>query len=617
MQGSGRAGACPEVDACGCGSYPRAKVHVVDERPGPTRRDLGLSQIASLALGLLIGVAVGAVLLSVLRSRPRPAREIRVTVTANDLPGRRASTLAIDEGQASAIPAGRGGPADPLTLGTTGPASNLADTLGTGVRNDAAGAAMVAVPIIRRPDPLLAAMRERVEATVLLVGADAPVRLAAGSPLGVALAERPQAEAEPGRTGAGPDHGSGTASDSSPGAGSGPASASAPGAPLSGPCSDERRVAAERCDLADRLGEQAGLANQRLRDQQRAYDDLTTRATRMALVADPREIRSAKEAARLTFRRAHAGADSRESVEAAARDWLTEINRINQAAREATLEGTRMREASAQLALAIERLSLEADVARINAESAAEACHSAREALAACEEAQVDRRAGRVPVDPAAAPVEAARPRLVGGPEFEPGEIDDYTPPSERAFAGAEPRILRMLRGDGEAVRTVVEDVAGDDPVEQRRWQLLLSNLVDACVARAIEASSLEFPTDHGFWGPFSQVQSRDIATALASMGYRFDGLGGFSDGRVPGQRELSLAMGYAGLDPMRLRIWPTEATMPNLFEDVRVAADEYVASAAGELTLGEMVALLRGRAEPLADLWNNWGKVRPFLLEA
>jgi hypothetical protein len=153
--------------------------------------------------------------------------------------------------------------------------------------------------------------------------------------------------------------------------------------------------------------------------------------------------------------------------------------------------------------------------------------------------------------------------------------------------------------------------------VEQRRWQLLLSNLVDACVARAIEASSLEFPADHSFWGPFSQAQNRDIATALASLGYRFDGLGGFSDGRIPSQRDLSLAIGYAGLDPMRLRTWPTEAAMPHLFEDVRVAADEYVATTAGELTLGEMVALLRGRAEPLADLWNNWGKVRPLLLEA
>jgi len=338
---------------------------------------------------------------------------------------------------------------------------------------------------------------------------------------------------------------------------------------------------------------------------------------RAPLLADPREIRAAKEAARLAFRRAHAAAHTRDGVEAAAADWLSEINRVNQAARDATVEGTRAQAASVALGLTLERLSLDADVARINSESAAEACLLAREALAACEEAQVDRRAGRVPVDPLPTPVEAARPKLIGGPEFEPGELDEITPPAERAFAGAQPRILRMLRGDGEALRSVVHDLAADDVDEQRRWQLQLSDLVDACVARAIEATSLEFPADHGFWVPFSQAQSRDIATALASLGYRFDGLSGFADGRVPSQRDLSLALGYAGLDPMRLRSWPTEATMPNLFDGVRVAADEYVAAAASDLTLGEMVALLRGRAEPLAELWNHWGRIRPLLLEA
>ncbi len=436
----------------------------------------------------------------------------------------------------------------------------------------------------------------------------------------VALAERPgPGEAVP----SGPTEPAPTPSGPAP-AGPGPAGGSSdPTAgrtaarPATGPCADERRVAAERCDLADRLGEQSTAANQHLREQQRAYDDLAARAARAATVADPREIRAAKEAARVVFRRAHGDAHSREAVEAAATDWLTEINRINQAAREATAEGARSREASGQLALAIERLSLDADVARINAESAAEACHLAREALAACEEAQVDRRAGRIPVDPAAVPVETARPKLIGGPEFEPGDLDEITPPAARAFAGAQPKILRMLRGDGEAVRSVVHELAGDDPDEQRRWQLLLSHLVDACVARAIEASSLEFPGSEGFWAPFSQAQSRDIATALASLGYRFDGLGGFADGRVPSQRDLSLALGYAGLDPMRMRTWPNEATMPHLFDDVRVAADEYVASTAGDLTLGEMVALLHGRAEPLADLWNNWGRIRPLLLEA
>jgi len=572
--------------------------------PGPDEEGLGLSEIAALAFSLAVGIVAGAVFLSMLRSRPRPAREIRLTVTPNDLPRRRASTLAVDHTQSGAELAGRGGPADPAILGTPLPGWNLLALTRTDVRTEAAGRALVAFPIERQPDPLPGSMRQRVEAIIPVLAAPAPATDGARV-VALALAEQPQAQAEPGQTVPAAD------------AGSGPRLDSAGAGPLAGPCSDQRRIALERCDLADRLGEQATVANQHLRDQQRAYDDLTARAVQTAILADPREIRSAKEAARLIFRRAHGEARSRDAVEAAARDWLTEINRVNQAARDATIEGSRTSNASAKLALAVERLSLEADVARINAESAAEACLLAREALAACEEAQVDRRAGRIPVDPAAAPVEAPRPRLVGGPELEPGEIDGISAPSERVFAGAEPRILRMLRGDRDAMRTVIRDVAGDDPVEQRRWQLLLSNLVDACVARAIEASALEFPMDHGFWGPFSQVQDRDITTALASLGYRFDGLGGFSDGRIPSQRDLSLALGYAGLDPMRLRTWPTEATMPRLFEEVRVAADEYVAAAAGELSLGEMVALLGGRAEPLADLWNNWGKVRPLLLEA
>lgn len=456
----------------------------------------------------------------------------------------------------------------------------------------------MAFPVARQRDAELDALRQRFEAA---------------TPLAVAVAERPPEGADPAPATGDPGGPARAEAGGGPAAARGPA----PAVVLTGPCADERRIAVERCDLADRLGEQATAANQLLREQQRAYDELALRSAQAALLADPREIRAAKETARLAFRHAHAAATSREAVEDAAGNWLTEINRINQAARDATAEGARASEAAARLALAIERLGLDADVARINAESAAEACHLAREVLAACEEAQVDRKAGRVPVDPDAVPVEAARPKLIGGPEFEPGGASDFVAPSERAFGGRQPRILRMLRGDRDAMHAVVHELAGDDPEEIRRWQLLLSNLVDACVARAIEASSLEFPVEHSFWAPFSQAQGRDIATALASLGYRFDGMGGFADGRVPSQRDLSLALGYAGLDPMRMRTWPTEATMGLLFEEVRVAADEYVTAMAGDLTLGEMVALLRGRAEPLADLWNNWGRIRPLLLEA
>jgi hypothetical protein len=34
-------------------------------------------------------------------------------------------------------------------------------------------------------------------------------------------------------------------------------------------------------------------------------------------------------------------------------------------------------------------------------------------------------------------------------------------------------------------------------------------------------------------------------------------------------------------------------------------------------MTLGELVTLLGPRADPLTELWNSWGIVRPILLEA
>ncbi len=64
------------------------------------------------------------------------------------------------------------------------------------------------------------------------------------------------------------------------------------------------------------------------------------------------------------------------------------------------------------------------------------------------------------------------------------------------------------------------------------------------------------------------------------------------------------------------MRHWPTEKEMPELYRDVVVAADEFIAGAAPGLTLGEMIAVLRGRAEELTDLWNAWGRLRPLLLQ-
>ena len=390
-----------------------------------------------------------------------------------------------------------------------------------------------------------------------------------------------------------------------------------PGNPAPGldPCADERRIADERCALADRLGEAAEAAAERLREAQRVYDEHVGRSERAAAVADPRAVRLAKESAWAGFRRANTEALSREAVEEAARDWLQEIDRIGRTALEAEQEVAKEHEAAAAMVGDVERLSLEAEAAKINAESAAAACTAARDALAACELAERDRIAGkaRALADEAEG---TARPRLLGGVDPEPAGRTLVAETPDRLSGDHEPAVLKLLRGDRDAMDRLVTALDGEGPAERRHWQLALSGLVDAILARAIEAAALEFPADHTFWAMFSEEQSRDIATALASFSYRFDGLGGFVDGRVPSQRDLSLAVGYAGFDPMRIRRWPSEAEASELYRGVAVAAGDYLTGAAGGLTLGEMIDVLGGRAEGLTELWNDWDRIRPLLLQ-
>jgi hypothetical protein len=396
-----------------------------------------------------------------------------------------------------------------------------------------------------------------------------------------------------------PELGSTLAPAFAPAFGSGPGTARAE--PLD-PCAAERARTDEACAHADRMAAVAGAARERARDARRAYDEHAGRRDRAAAAVDPRAIRAAKDEAQAQFRRGRLAGQDRAAVEAAAAAWLREINRINARSREAALMMSREARVEIELLRAVEKAGLDVDVARIRSEHAAEACRDARIALASCEEAE---RLGSA----APEPVTLATPQ-----QLAPGDEAAVEMP---AAAGEDVAILRLLRGDRATMRSIVERLGGSDPDGQRRWQLLVSDLVDAIVARAIDAAALSFPEDHVFWGPYTQSECREIASAMAALGYRFDGLGGFADGRVPSQRDLSLALGYAGEDPMRVRRWPTEADMPALFRDVQVDAGRYLADTAGGLTMGEMVDLLGRRAEPLAELWNAWGRVRPLLVDA
>ena len=382
------------------------------------------------------------------------------------------------------------------------------------------------------------------------------------------------------------------------------------------PCGPSRLAVGDACSLADRMNALALAAQERLREARRAYDQHVDRRDRAAAAADPRAVRAAKDEAQVAFRNARLGAREQGAVEVAAREWLREIDRINARTREAVRLLVREGTDEGGLLQAVERLGLEADGARIAAESAVEACRNARIALAACEESErLDR------VRPAASELLApatvvARATPVPPPETAPGGREPATvgPPAAAERTEAEPAILPLLAGNRDVLRRIAAALAAGDAEAQPRWESRLSALVEAVRLRAIDGAALTFP-DEGFWAPYTQLQGREIAAALAALGYRYDGNEGFADGRVPGQRELSLAIGYAGLDPMRIRIWPSEAELPHLYAGVEVDVGRFVAQAAGELTLGEMIDLLGRRAEELSDLWNAWGRVRPLLL--
>jgi hypothetical protein len=621
------------------------------------------AEFTFLALGLVLGIAAGAALLEVLRARPRARPEVRVTVSTDAIPHRRAATLSDDAFVPTDVEPARGSPTD---HGSDGPRMTAPSTDGrTAVRSDVAGAAIAGAaangtrptapapgatmePVFRLADPRGEAAKPEMVGIAVDGGADplmaalhasalsaaarareangtihdpypepmlVPAVIASGPPArgprddaglfvaGTIASSAGGGGAGGGATTGGPAGGGGPADRAgpTPGSSGGDAAAGSAGDPVDA-CAAERRVAAERCGLAVGARVRATEAADLLRAAQRTYDDHISASEAAATIADARAVRREKEAAQSRFRAAYNDSKSTEEAEAAARDWLVDINEVNTAARTAAVTAKREKTAATTIGARLERLTLEADAARIAAEASEAACLIARQALAECDERAVVGTAQPQPPAP--------------WTERPTGPIDEDEPLAAALSAGVTPTIFRLLRGDRASLAALVTRLAGEDPALRRTWQASLTQLVDAIVAVSIEAAAFEYPADHPFWGTFTLAQDRDISQALASLGHRFDGLGGFTDDRVPTQRDLSMAMGYAGLDPMRIRQWPTEAEMAALYSDVTVAADEHLAGTAGDLSLSDLIALLGRRADGLADLWNDWGRVRPLLLE-
>jgi hypothetical protein len=640
------------------------------------------SEIAFLALGIVLGAAIGAAIVEAVRSRPAPRREVRVTIAPNSVIPRRGSTLAVAtagggvirrpgspeddawfDGPAAtfiATPTMAGSPASmavrdrtrvlsgPATLRSTAIAVPVDRPSGPpptrpapdqGPREDprpqatrgpdavpppaSLGAVPRAVAVLEpvaTTEPLVddASMGRTVMIPVIEVGERAPTASVKPRPP-VEMAPLVIASAAVGLAIIADDTRPVGRGASSGGAGRADAAAAA-ALPGADPCGTTRVLMEERCAVASTAAEQARIAAEALREAQRAYDTLRERVERAQADADPRGLAAAKDALHMEFRAATARSRGADDTEAAAREWLTRINELNIRARDAL----RLAEAgSAELRAALprlERMGVEADAARISAEMAESTCHEARVQLAACEEAEtVARMAAASPA--AAAPAPIADIGLDDAPIGEaPADDWDISPGSfERqmpaAALGAYPVIVRILRGDREARERFVATVAAGDPEAERAWQTRTDQLVGAITARAIEDGYLDMPDDDTFWSLFAPGESREIVAALSALGYRYDGAGGFADERVPAQRDLSLAVGYAGLDRMRIRNWPREQELSELYQNANVASDEWLVHHAGDLTLGEMVDALGLRAGNLAEVWNAWGRVRPVLL--
>ena len=411
-----------------------------------------------------------------------------------------------------------------------------------------------------------------------------------------------------------------------------------------GPADGPERQVEIRCGFAEQAQREADAAAARVAEVRRLCDEQASVLAGAQSDVDPGATHAAKEKAHGAFRSAVAAARSRGQVESAAVAWLAEINRINRNGRTALARIASATIEAGVLQDRLARLSDSAESTALMAAAAAEACRAAQAELDASNAAH-ESQAAADPPDGAWTPevaklAEAAARRKAGDDEATTATTSlpaaallsaeaagagalqsaagDSTPSTSWLaidIASPHPQVIvRLVRRDDPTMSALVDKLAGSDAAARARWQLNLSTFVDSVVAAAIDESCIEFARGNPFWDQFSAAECREIAHGLAALGFRYDGFGSFVDGRVPSSRDLALAVGQAGLLPVKIRHWPTAEEAAFLLQGVSVSADTFIAARAPALTLGECVRMLGRRAEYLADLWNDWPRCRPLL---
>ena len=392
------------------------------------------------------------------------------------------------------------------------------------------------------------------------------------------------------------------------GGGGGPRSAAEP---AKSECRAAEDAAVAACANADQLVVAARQATEDLRLARRQRVELAGEFELVRL-GDRGALRAAKDEAVRVYRGDYERARDESALLVATATWLGDVSRLNVDARRAAAQGKTLAARQAELDALVERLELAAKSARIAAETAAEACVSARRTLAACQQAAgiasaATARPERVPPPPP--PAQSADQESLSS--LHRAQALPAPPPA----SNAEPAIMVVLSGDRARIEPIVPRLAEELGEDAGRLQLLLLDLREALIASANRSCVYEFPYGHPFWSQFSLAEARAFAAGLATLGRLYDGTAGWVGGQLPSQREMAMALSLGGRDPRSVRYQPSGADLERLWRGVSVSVTEHVAVSAPDLRLETMRRLAGEQVAALTELWRNWELLRPLLL--
>jgi hypothetical protein len=376
------------------------------------------------------------------------------------------------------------------------------------------------------------------------------------------------------------------------------------------PCAGPRAAVEVSCADAESTRVEHDAATRATKEARRVLS-----AARASLDAADRDVdpqRRAEEKQRLreAYLAQRALASSDTEAQAAVAVWAREVDRLNRRARRARSVQTGLRTRVVAMEAAATRAETSEVAARIRAESAADACLQARARLARCEET------GSVPVGQAAGPAPGGSRGAPPPPAaLAPAQVP--AAPPARPVGPSGPLVIEaLLQRDRRALAVAAAAIADHTGRPSAECAMRLQELVEALSASAAERGSVTVDARHPLWAHLSPDESQDVLRGLADLGFRLRAAGGWEDGRVPTPAEFSMALAYAGIDARAWRRPLTQDQLRDLPGSMRVDSGNLLGREAPDLALDRLVQLLGQRSESLGDLWDDWGQVRPILLE-